>query len=160
MSLLSAPWLVLPFALGCGQSRPGRALAVGLVVTLSALLGYFLMIMGPFEGGQSSLNLPEIHGLLVSNMRNIAGGLVTGPLYGFLGQRWRSRRAWVSGVLVAGALCFEPLAETAAGTHYPGASSVWLVEVIAGIAMATYFLVAGVAYRRRGESEFAGPAAT
>jgi hypothetical protein len=65
----------------------------------------------------------------------------------------------VSAVLVAGALCFEPLAEAVAGTHYRGASSVWLAEVIAGIAMATYFLVAGVAYRRRGESELAGPAA-
>jgi hypothetical protein len=148
LSLLSAPWLVLPFIFGCSQLRSRRAAAVGLIVSLSALLGYFLMIMGPFEGGRSSFNLQEIHGLLVSNGRNIAGGFVTGPLYGFLGQRWRTRRAWVSAVLVAGALCLEPLAQTVAGNHYPGATRVWPVEIAAGIAMAGYFLATGLAYRR------------
>jgi hypothetical protein len=82
LSLLSAPWLVLPFAFGCSQLRTSRAAAIGLVATMSALLGYFLMIMGPFEGGQWTMNLREIHGLLVSNAENILGGLVTGPLYG------------------------------------------------------------------------------
>lgn len=91
VSLLSAPWLVLPFAFGCGQLHPG-AVTIGLVVTLSALLGYFLMIMGPFAGGQWNLSLHEVRGLFLSNTLNIFGGFVTGPLYGFLGQRWRTRR--------------------------------------------------------------------
>ena len=63
-SLLSAPWLVFPFLFGCSQLRAGRAIKVGLVATVAALSGYFLMIMLPFEGGQWSFNLPEIHGLL------------------------------------------------------------------------------------------------
>ena len=42
LSLLSAPWLVLPFAFGCSQLRTSRAAAIGLVATMSALLGYFL----------------------------------------------------------------------------------------------------------------------
>jgi hypothetical protein len=130
---------------------------VGLVVTLAALLGYFLMIMGPFEGGRSSLNLHEIRGLLFSNGRNIVGGLVTGPLYGFLGQRWRTRRAWLSAALVAGALCLEPLAQTVAGNRYPGASVVWPVEILAGVVVTAYFLVAGIAYRRSGPSGLAKP---
>jgi len=62
---------------------------VGLVVTMSALVGYFLMIMGPVEGGEWNLNLHEARGLFVSNTLNIFGGLVTGPLYGFLGQHWQ-----------------------------------------------------------------------
>jgi hypothetical protein len=150
LSLLSAPWLVLPFAFGCSQLRAGRAAVAGLVVTMSALVGYFLMIMGPFEGGQWSLNFHEVRGLLFSNSLNIVGGLVTGPLYGFLGQYWRARRAWASAALVAGALCLEPFALTAAGRTFRGESTiVWELEVLAGIAMAAYFLVAGIAYRRR-----------
>ncbi len=150
LSLLSAPWLVLPFAFGCSQERVQRAVVVGLVVTMSALAGYFLMIMSPFEGGRSSFTLTEVHGLLVSNLRNIVGGLVTGPLYGFLGQRWRTRRAWVSAVLVAGALCLEPLAQAALGHSYPGVSVVWPAEIVVGVAVAGYFMVTGRAYRRRG----------
>jgi hypothetical protein len=157
LSLLSAPWLVLPFAVGCSQLRSRRAAVVGLVVTLSALAGYFLMIMSPFEGGRSSLNLAEVHGLLVSNRLNIAGGLVTGPLYGLLGQRWRTRRAWWSAVAVAGALCLEPVAQTIAQHSYPGESIVWPGEVIVGIALAAYFLVAGIGYRRRRGSPLGKP---
>lgn len=159
VSLLSAPWVVLPFAFGCSQLRSSRAAAVGLVVTLCALAGYFLMIMGPFEGGHWSFGLAEVRGLLVSNTLNIVGGLVTGPLYGWLGQRWRTRRAWTSAVLVAGALCLEPFAQAAAGNHYPGASTVYPVEIAAGFAVAAYFLVRGIAYRRTGGSELGKPMA-
>ena len=159
VSLLSAPWLVLPFAFGCSQLRSSRAAALGLVATMSGLAGYFLMIMGPFEGGRSNFSGPEIRGLLLGNTLNIVGGLVTGPLYGVLGQRWRTRRAWTSAALVAGALCLEPLAEVAAGRHYPEASTVYLFEVAAGIAIAAYFLVAGIAYRRHAGSGLGGPTA-
>jgi hypothetical protein len=150
LSLLSAPWLVLPFLFGCSQLRSRRAAALGLVVTMSALAGYFLMIMGPFEGGQWTMNLREIHGLVGSNMRNIAGGVVTAPLYGLLGQRWRTRRSWISAVLVAGALCGEPLAQTIAGNRYPGTSIVWPAEIVVGVAAGVYFLLRGITYRRRG----------
>jgi hypothetical protein len=150
LSLLSAPWLVLPFAFGCGQEKATRAATVGLVVTLTALLGYFLMIMGPFEGGQWNLSLHEVRGLFFSNTLNIFGGFVTGPLYGLLGQRWRTRRAWISAVFVAGALCLEPVALRVAGRTLAGRSSlVWTFETVAGIAAAGYFAFAGLAYRRR-----------
>lgn len=151
LSLLSAPWLVLPFVFGCSQPRAARAAAVGLAATLAALAGYFLMIVGPFEGGHWTLTLREIGGLLRSNRLNIAGGMIAGPLYGILGQRWRTRRAWTSAVLVAGALCLEPAAEAMAGNHYPGAAIVWPVEIVTGIAIATYFFLARFTYRRRGE---------
>lgn len=159
LSLLSAPWLVLPFAFGCSQLRARRAAVLGLVVTLSALLGYFLMVMGPFEGGRSSFTFHEIRGLVFSNKLNVVGGLVSGPLYGVLGQYWRTRRAWLSAALVAGALCLEPLAETVAGNRYPGASIVWPVETLCGVAVAAYFLVTGVAFRRSGASQIGNPPA-
>jgi hypothetical protein len=151
LSLLSAPWLVLPFLFGCSQIRPGRAATLGLVATMSALLGYFLMIMGPLEGGQWTMNLREIHGLLHSNLENIAGGFLTAPLYGLAGQRWRTRRARTSAVLVAGALVLEPLALTLAGRSYPGDSVVWPVEIAVGLCTAVYFVLSTLTYRRRAD---------
>jgi len=100
LSLLSAPWLVLPFAFGCSQLRARRAAIVGLVVTMSALVGYFLMIMGPVEGGEWNLNLHEARGLFVSNTLNIFGGLVTAPSTassdstGKLGERGLAPHSW------------------------------------------------------------------
>jgi len=151
LSQLSAPWLLLPFAFGCSQPRANRAALIGLVATVAGLFGYFLMTLGPFEGGHASLNLRAARGLLLSNTWVIAGGLVTGPLYGFLGQRWRTRRAWMSAVLVTAAFCLEPLAETAANRRFPGASTVWPLEVLTGLILAVYFFVTGMAYRRGGE---------
>jgi len=159
VSLLSAPWLVFPFLFGCSQLRASRAAQVGLVATVAALSGYFLMIMGPFEGGQWNFGLREVHGLFASNMQNIFGGLLTGPLYGFLGQRWRTRRAWMSAALVAGALCLEPLAQRLAGKSYPSESVVWTVEVAVGIAMAAYFYLSGSAYRKRSATVLDTPTA-
>jgi hypothetical protein len=148
-SLLSAPWLVLPFVFGCYQLRARRAAIVGLTVTMAALGGYFLMIMGPFEGGRSSFDPREIRGVLLSNLVNIVGGLVTGPLYGFLGQRWQTRRAWISAALVSGALCLEPFAESAMGRSFGSQSKVvWIVEATAGILIAGYFLASGIIFRR------------
>ena len=153
LSQLSAPWLLLPFAFGCSQLRVNRAVSIGLVATVAGLFGYFLMTLGPFDPGHASLNLRAARSVLLSNSWVIAGGLVTGPLYGFLGQRWRSRRAWTSAILVAGAFCLEPLAETAAHRVFPGASTVWPLEVVVGLLLAAYFFVTGIAYRRSIDSQ-------
>ena len=139
VSLMSAPWLLLPFAFGCSQLRARRAAQVGLVVTLSALAGYFLMIMGPLEGGRWTMTPLEARGLLASNEENILGGLLTAPLYGLLGQAWRERRACLSALAVAGAFCLEPLALALAHRDYTGESVVWPFEVGTGIALAVYF---------------------
>jgi len=152
LSQLSAPWLLLPFAFGCTQMRASRAALIGLVATVAGLFGYFLMTMGRFDGGFAGLSLRAARGLLLSNALIIAGGLLTGPFYGFLGQRWRSRRAWVSAVLVAGAFCLEPVAETAAHRRFPGAPTVWPLEVVTGLVLAACFLVTAMAYRRSRDS--------
>jgi hypothetical protein len=144
-SLLSAPWLVLAFAFGCTQSRVRRALGVGLLVTVSALAGYFVLLASPLEGAR--LSLPALGGWLSSSRWVVVGGLVTGPVFGFLGQRWRTRRAWLSVALVAGALCLEPLSERVANGSW--SDSVSLFEAAAGIAFATYSLARGTAFRRR-----------
>jgi hypothetical protein len=77
----------------------------------------------------------------------ILGGLVTGPLFGLLGQRWRVRRSWVSAAIIAGALCLEPLACWATGQLMPP-PPVWAAEVASGAVVAALFAYTLVAQRR------------
>jgi len=143
VSQLSAPWLVLPFVVGCSQVRPRRAAVRGLVVTILALAGYFSMMWSPVEGvywHQFAATWPT---LVASQGANIVGGLLTGPLFGYLGQRWRMHRSWVSAALVAGALGLEPLARSATGQLGPPAF-VWETEVALGVALALFFILSRV----------------
>lgn len=78
----------------------------------------------------------------------IVGGVVTAPLFGYLGHRRRETRSWLSALLVAGAVCFEPLARIAVGRLDPP-GTVWAIEVAAGVSLAAYFLAARVTYRQR-----------
>lgn len=152
VSLLSAPWLVLAFVAGWTQREPGRAALLGLACTFAALVGYGAMTLSPVEHAQ--LTLPAVEGFVRSSRRVIVGGLFTGPLFGWLGHRWRAGRAWPGAVLVAGAVCLEPLARLYAGTGYEiRFRSVWVAEVAAGLAMLAYVAWATIARRR-----WSGPA--
>jgi hypothetical protein len=147
VSQMSALWLVLPFAFGCTQDRRRRAMVVGLVVTVSALLGYFAMTLSPIEGVALS-NVPAgIVRLLRSNLVVIVGGLVTAPAFGLLGQRWRVSRSWASAAFAAGALLLEPLARQIDG-RLLGPSWVWAAEVALGACLVAGFVLAGTARRR------------
>jgi hypothetical protein len=139
VSLLSAPWLILPFLVGATQERPRRAAVAGFVVTLSALAGYFAMTLSPIEGVHFSL--AALRGLLGTNQLNEIGGLVCGPFFGWLGNRWRARRSWLAAALVTGALCLEPIAVTVAGRNEGRSGLVWALEVVVGFAVGTWFLV-------------------
>ena len=139
VSVLSAPWLILPFIVGSTQRRPHRAAVAGLVVTLSALAGYFAMTLSPMEGVHFSLM--ELRALLGTNQLNEIGGLVGGPLFGWLGYQWHARRSWLAAVLVTGALCLEPLAVTVAGRNVGRSGIVWAFEVVVGVAVGTLFFV-------------------
>jgi hypothetical protein len=149
---MSAPWLVLPFLIGSAQERSGKTAVLGLVVTVSALFGYFAMTYSPmeihpwtFERFTTGLVAVTTRGWY--NPLYILGGLVTGPLFGVMGQRWRVRRSWVSAALVAGVLCLEPVARWAVGQLMPPAH-VWTVEVASGAVAAALFAYALIAWRR------------
>jgi hypothetical protein len=146
------PWLVLPFLIGVTQRRARRAAALGLVITASALLGYFAMTYSPMEIHPWSLDR-FAEGMVAVTTRGwynplyILGGLVTGPSFGFLGHRWRVGRSWVSATLVAGALCLEPLARWAVGRLMPPAP-VWAAELVLGAVVAPLFASTLIARRR------------
>jgi hypothetical protein len=149
---MSAPWLVLPFLVGLTQQRARRAAVLGLLVTLSALLGYFALTCSPMEGVPIERFTSAFVAVTTRGYYNplfILGGMVTGPLFGVLGQRWRLRRSWVSATFVAGALCLEPLARWASGQLF-GPAPVWTVEIASGALVAVLFAVMLLAWRRAG----------
>jgi len=150
---VSAPWLILPFLIGMTQHRARRAAVLGLVVTGSSLLGYYAMTYSPMEIHPWSLNRFTTGMVAVTtrgwyNTLYILGGLVTGPLFGLLGQRWRIRRWWVSATVVAGALCLEPIARWVTGQLPYAAPHVWEVEIAVGSVAAAIFTFAILAWRR------------
>jgi hypothetical protein len=138
ISLLSAPWLVLPFVAGATQRVTRRAALLGLACTYAALLGYGLMTLSPVE--HAHLTVATVRGFFVSERGVLIGGIVTGPLFGWFGRQWRTQRQITGALLTAAALCLEPLVRRA--TIDPiGYRDVWLAEVAAGLALAAAVLV-------------------
>jgi len=135
VSLLSAPWLVLAFLAGCTQREPKRAALLGLGCTFAALVGYGAMTLSPVENAH--LSVPAVIGFVRSSRAIVAGGLVTGPLFAWFGQRWRVHGAWVGALATAATLCLEPFARIPAGREI-GSERVLLAEIAFGIAMAAY----------------------
>jgi len=134
-SLLSAPWLALPFLAGATQREPRRAALIGLACTYVALLGYGLMTLSPIE--HAHLTVASVRGFVVSEREVLVGGIVSGPLFGWFGQQWRTRRALLGPLVTAAALCFEPLARRV-GVNPIRFRDVWLAEVAAGLVLAAY----------------------
>jgi hypothetical protein len=138
VSLLSAPWLVLPFVAGATQRDPRRAALLGLTCTYAALLGYGLMTLSPVE--HAHLTVATVRGFFISERTVLVGGIVTGPLFGWFGQQWRTRRAIAGALVTAAALCLEPLARRVTIDQIQH-RDVWLAEVAAGLALAAAVLV-------------------
>ena len=146
VSGMSAPWLIVPFLVGTTQDRARRAAALGLILTMSALLGYFAMSNSVFEGVPIDRFWPRTVSIVRSggNLLWIAGGAITAPLYAYFGHRWRVARSWIGALLVTCALCFEPLVRRIVGDRYfgglNGSQVAWRTEVAVGIAASFVFL--------------------
>ena len=137
ISLLSAPWLVLPFVAGATQRLPRRAAWLGLACTYAALLGYGLMTLSPIE--HAHITAATVRGFFISERSVLVGGIVTGPLFGWFGQQWRTKRTIAGALVTAAALCLEPLVRHL--TINPiGDRDVWLAEVAAGLGLAAVVL--------------------
>jgi hypothetical protein len=144
VSLLSAPWLVLGFLAGCTQREPKRAALLGLGCTFAALVGYGVMTLSPVENAH--MTLTTVRGFAVSESRVIVGGLVTGPLFAWFGQRWRVERAWAGALATAAALCLEPFVRIPVGRAIRS-ETVLLAEIVFGIALAAYVAAIRIAAR-------------
>ena len=153
-SLMSAPWLLVAFVAGLTQDRPRRAMVLGLLATVAALVGYFAMTYSPLEIHPWSLERFTTGVVAIAstgyNPAYILTGLMTGPLFGLLGQRWRVHRSWVSAAIVAGVLCLEPVALLLTGQLSYRSTAVWRVELAAGTVAAVLFALAIRARKQRG----------
>jgi hypothetical protein len=105
---MSAPWLLVAFLAGAWQGGQRRAALVGLAATWLAVLAYVFMIVSPMEGAH--LTPSTVAASLTSQWPWFAGGLITGPLYGWLGYRWRTRQTPVAALLAALPVLLEPAA--------------------------------------------------
>jgi hypothetical protein len=145
LSLMSAPWLALPFAAGATQRDARRAATLGLFVTLSALLGYFVMTLSPMEG----VSARNVHLLpfLRSQLHVIGPGLLSGPVFGWLGGRWRTSRSWLSAAALAGAFLLEPQARRLVGDNLP-TPAIARLEVGVGLALVAAFALVWLRARR------------
>ena len=144
VSLLSAPWVVLAFVAGATQRDPRRAALLGLACTYAALLGYGIMTLSPVE--HAHVTGATLRGFVVSERLVLVAGIVTGPLIGWFGQQWRTRRAIAGALATAATLCLEPLARkvTIDPITY---RDVWIAEVAVGLALAAAVLVTRFARR-------------
>jgi hypothetical protein len=140
---VSAPWLILPFVIGCTQRLARSAALLGLVVTVSALFGYFAMTYSPVEIHPWSLDRFRSGLVAVTttgyNPLYIVGGVLTAPLFGWLGLRWSVSRSWITAAVVPALLCLEPAARWATG-QLRGSGRVWVAEVVSGIVVAGFFM--------------------
>jgi Family of unknown function (DUF6518) len=108
VSKMSAPWLLVPFLAGAWQASRLRAATLGLAATWLAVLAYVVMIVSPMEGVHLTPRTFAVS--LASQWPWFAGGLITGPLYGWLGHLWRTRRSAVAALLAAMPVVLEPAA--------------------------------------------------
>jgi hypothetical protein len=94
--------------------RPGRGALVGLVATLCALAGFYLLsTLVENLGGHGFLG--DLRLGLSGNRAYFEGGVITGPIFGALGSWWRRRPTARTSLLAGGLLIAEPLVMLALG---------------------------------------------
>lgn len=144
VSLLSAPWLLVAFFAGWSQPTVRRAIVFGFGCTVAALMGYSAMTLSPIEGAVVSMQ--EVRGLVIGQGAYVVGGLLTGPLFGWFGYRWRTSRDLRSALSASVIVCCEPLAHAANGARV-SFRGVWAAEVVVGLVMGVY-VIATARHRR------------
>jgi hypothetical protein len=145
VSTMSAPWLLLPFLAGWSQPTRRRAVGIGLLATLVAFAAYAVMTLSPVENAHLS-----VRGVLdfgYSNRPWLVGALLAGPLFGWFGHRWRTRRAAVGAFSAALAFVAEPLVRQRVGLALHD-SRVAAVEVAMGALGAGYVVRSAFATSR------------
>ena len=78
----------------------------------------------------------------------MAAGLVTAPLFGYLGHRWRSDGWWVAPALLSAVFLLEPIIRRAAN-RLIGPSWVWAAEFAVGAGMVLAFATSAPSRRKR-----------
>jgi hypothetical protein len=147
VSQMAALWVLLPFLFGCTQDEARRGVVLGIVATGAGLFGYWMMTVSPMEGVALGDAPRAAAAWFASNTTVLVGGLITAPLFGYLGHRWRSDGWWVGPALLSAAFLLEPILRRV-GDRVIGPSWVWAVEFAVGLCLAAGFAAAGAVRRR------------
>ena len=115
---LSTPWLLVPFIAGTSCFRIRAAALVGLIATISALAGFYLLTTFVIDLGGHGV-VGDLRLEFSANSGYFEGGLITGPLFGALGGWWRQTRTVPASILAGALLMAEPLALLAGGLFGP-----------------------------------------
>jgi hypothetical protein len=81
---LSTPWLLVALAAGLHTRSLPRGALLGLAATLTALLGFYLIVAVTADGG-------HLEQVLRDNRRWLFSGLLSGPLLGAFGAQLQRR---------------------------------------------------------------------
>lgn len=145
-SLLAAPWLLLPFLIGCTQPTARRARVVATLCVFAALVGFTAMTLSPIE--HARISFAGALRLIGWQIRWFLLAAVTAPLFGWLGYRWRTdRTVWPALVMVA-TICVEAAARTTLVLPIHSSLVRWSE---AGAALALFVVCLVVRFLARGE---------
>jgi hypothetical protein len=148
ISQMAALWVLLPFLFGCSQRRTRDAAVVGLVSTVAALFGYWAMTVSPMEGVALRSAPSAAVAWLGGNVVYWLAGLVTGPVFGYLGCRWRRDGWWAGPALLTAVFLLEPIVRRASN-RLIGPSWVWVAEFAVGAGMVVAFAASAPTRRKR-----------
>jgi hypothetical protein len=141
---LSTPWLLLAFLAGAQSSRVSRGALIGLVATMVALFGFYALTSIPVNlGGHTFLG--DLFRELRANRIYLAGGLVSGPVFGALGAWWTQRGTLPASLLAGALLIAEPFV-TAVATPGGQGSTTWFAvsaaELVVGVGLLVFAALA------------------
>jgi hypothetical protein len=118
LGTMSAPWVLLAWWAGSRAARVWSGAVLGLVATLVALVGFYV-VSGLVEPMGGPTVLHDVASWMWANRVWFEAGVVSGPVFGALGAWWARRRA-PGALVVAGALLAgEPLVLWLTGAVLP-----------------------------------------
>jgi hypothetical protein len=136
---VSAPWLWLAFVAGAyaGGERVVRAAIVGIAATSAALLGFYVSNSFVLDLGAHPW-VDDLRLTVNSGRQFFVLGMLSGPVFGALGGWWQRSGPCLLVPLVPAIAVVEPLAwllyEPGSGGIYSGHRSVWIGELVLGLA--------------------------
>ena len=134
---MAAPWLALPFLAGASWASRRRVRLLGLAVALVAVAGFLVASVGvvqTFTSGPSALLWA-----MLFQLPWLLGAAVSGPVYGWLGYRWRVTRSWWAALAATAPFMLEPVVRWQLSSWEiliwtPYAPAAW-AEALAGLAL-------------------------
>lgn len=115
---LSTPWLLVAFIPGALSRRWWSGALLGLLATMSALLGFYLVTSLLVDLGGHGV-AGDLWRELYANRIYLVSGVLSGPLFGALGAWWRTTRSLGASVVAGTLLMGEPIVLAVLGILIP-----------------------------------------